>query len=221
VPPSLRFFGSKHRAEIVNTPERHRVGLGIQLPALRQEDFLILEVIDWEQRRGSLARGGRENWRIGENEPPLVEKIADRGDHFVPHAQDGRLPLRSNPQVPSIEQIIDAVLFGRNRVVRRVAYDLEIRDVELVTAWCPAVSPHAAMHHNRGFLGEMIGGLELVIADGGLRDDRLDKPGAVAHGQKVDFAARPTVVQPAADRDLLSAVPGYVFNVDDHQSMSG
>ena len=44
------------------------------------------------------------------------------------------------------------------------------------------------------------------VADGGLRHDRLNEPGPVAHLKEVDLAARPAVVQPALERDRLAVV---------------
>ena len=119
VPARLRFLRAEHRAEVVDAAERHGVGFGIQLAALRQEDLLVLEIVDGEQRGRALARGGREDGRVGEDEPLIVEEIADRADHLVSHAQNRLLLLRPNPQVPAIEQVIDAVLLGRDRIVHR------------------------------------------------------------------------------------------------------
>src|SRR5262249_60688552 len=55
-----------------------------------------------------------------------------------------------------------------------------------------------------------------LVADGGLRHDRLDEAGAVAHDQEVDLAARAAVVEPALERDLLAFVRADVFDIDVH-----
>ena len=64
----LRFLGAERRAERVDAAERHRVGLVVELAALRQVRRRVLEVLDREQRRRALARGGREDRRVGEDE---------------------------------------------------------------------------------------------------------------------------------------------------------
>ena len=117
VPARLGLLGAEHRTEVVDAAERHGVGLGVELPALREKDFLILEVVDREERRRALARRRRENRRVGEDEPLVVEEVAHRADDLVTHAKDRRLLLRTNPQVTAIEQVVDAVLLRRNRIV--------------------------------------------------------------------------------------------------------
>ena len=212
----LRLLRAEHRPEVVDAAERHGVGLGVELAALREEDFLVLEIIDGEERRRALARGRREDRRVGEDETPIVEEVAHRADDLVPHAKNRCLLLRSNPEMPPIEQIVDAVLFRRNRIVDRRAHDLEVRDVELVAARCAAVGAHRAVHDQRGFLRQVIGLLELLVADGSLRHDGLDESGAVAHRQKMDLSARAAIVQPPADGDRFALAAGNLIDVGNH-----
>ena len=100
----------------------------------------------------------------------------------------------------AIEQVVDAVLFRRNRIVDRGTDDLEVRDVELVATRCAAVGAHRAVHDQRGFLRQMVGLFELLVADRRFRHDGLDESGAVAHRQEMNLSARTAVVQPSADR---------------------
>ena len=66
--------------------------------------------------------------------PLVVEEVADGVDDLVAHAQDRGLPLGADPQVPAIQQVVDAVLLRRDRVVVRVADDLEAAGDQLVAA---------------------------------------------------------------------------------------
>src|SRR3954462_11766438 len=65
----------------------------------------------------------------------------------------------------------------------------------------------------------MVRGLELLVADRSLRDNRLDKAAPVADRQKMDLAARSPVMQPPADGDARSLVPGDVFDVRNHEKL--
>ena len=111
-------------------------------------------------------------------------------------AQDRLLPLGADPEVPAVEQVVDAVLLRRDRVVVRLADDLEALDVDLVAARRPLVGARRAGDDDRRFLRQVIGRLEQLVADRGLRHHRLDEAGAVAEDQEMDLAARAAVVQP-------------------------
>src|SRR5690606_21490525 len=71
---------------------------------------------------------------------------------------------------------------------------------------------------NRGFLREVPGAVEDLVADGRLRHDGLDEARAVTHLQEVDLPARPAVDQPAENGDGLSVVAGDVLDVGAHLS---
>ena len=120
VPARLRLLGAERRAEAVDPAERHRVGLVVELAALRQVRGLVLEVLHREQRRRALARRRREDRRVGEDEAAAVEEVADGVDHFVADAQDRLLARRADPQVPAVHQVVDAVLLRRDRIVLRL-----------------------------------------------------------------------------------------------------
>ena len=213
----LRFLRAEHRAEVVDAAQRHGVGLGVQLSALREKDLLVLEVVDGEQRGRALAGGRSENRRVGEDEALVVEEITHRADDFVAHAKDSGLLFGSNPEMAAIEQIVDAVLFWRNRIVDRRAHDFEVRDVELVTAWRAAVGAHGAVHDDRGLLRQVIGLLELLVTDRRFRDDRLDETGAVAHRQEMNFSARAAVMEPSPNGDGLALALRNLVYVSDHK----
>src|SRR5207247_4095968 len=127
-------FRSKHRTEVIDAAKRHGSGFSVQLAALREKYLLIFEIVDGKQRGGAFAGGRREDGRVGEDESLIVEEIADGGNHLVAHAENGLLALRANPQVPAIQQVIDAVLFRGNRISDRAADDLEIRHIDAEAA---------------------------------------------------------------------------------------
>src|SRR5260370_336896 len=54
-----------------------------------------------------------------------------------------------------------------------------------------------------GFLRQVVGRLEQLLADRRLRHDALDEAGTVAENEEMDFSARAAVVQPPFDGDLL------------------
>ena len=182
-----------------------------------RERGLVVEVLRGKQRRRALARGRREDRRVGEDEAAAVEEVADRVDDLVADAEDRLLPLRADPEMAAIEQVVDAVFLRRDGVVVRLGHDdVHRRDVDLVAALCPRVRARGAGHHQRRFLREMVGGLEDLVADRGLRHHGLDEARAVTNRQEVDLAARAFVVEPALERDLFAGVLADVFNVDVH-----
>ena len=64
VPARLRLLGAERRAEAIHAAERHRVGLVVQLPALREVRGRVLEVLDREQVGRALAGRRREDRRV-------------------------------------------------------------------------------------------------------------------------------------------------------------
>ena len=216
----LRLLGAERRAEAVDAAERHRVRFVVQLTALRQIRRLVLEVLRRKQRRRALAGGRREDRRVGQDEAAAVEEVADGVDDLVADAQDRLLALGADPEMAAVEQVVDAVLLRRDRVVVRRADDLEALDVDLVAARRALVGARRAGDDDRRFLRQMVGGLEQLLADRGLRHHRLDEAGAVADDQEMDLAARSAVVQPPLDGDLFAFVLADVFDVDVHSSNS-
>src|SRR5262245_46262211 len=115
-----------------------------------------------------------------------------------------------------VEQVIDAVFFGRDRVVVRLAHHLQVFDVDLVAAWRPLVRPGGAGHDDRCFLRQMVGGREHLVADGGFRHDRLNEPAAIPQDQEMNLAARTAIVQPAMYGEFFAFVMPDVFDINAH-----
>ena len=150
--------------------------------------------------------------------PRLLKKSRHGVDDLVPDAQDGLLPRRADPEVPAIEEVVDAVLLWRDGVVVRGRDHVEGAHVELVAAGRPLVRPHRPGDDDGALLAEMVGLDEGLLADRRLRHDGLDEAGAVADGQEVDLAAGPAVVQPALQRHGLTFVSGNVLDVGGHRA---
>ena len=106
VAPRLRLLRAEGRAEAVDPAERHRVGLVIELAALREKRGVLLEVLHREERGRPLAGRRGEDRRVAQDEAAAIEEVTDRVDHLVAHAQDRGLTLRPNPQMPAIEQVV-------------------------------------------------------------------------------------------------------------------
>src|SRR5215217_283590 len=62
--------------------------------------------------------------------------------------------------------------------------------------------------------------LECFVSDRLFGHDALDEAGAVPHGQKMDFAARTPIMEPALERDGLPGVLCDVLNVCRHDCAS-
>ena len=142
--------------------------------------------------------------------PCALKKSRTCVDDLVPHPQDRRLALGTNPQVAAIQQVVDAVLLRRDRVLVRGSVDVDARHVDLVSAPGARVGPDGSGDRQRRLLREMIRARKRLVPDGGLRHHRLDESRAVADDQEVDLPARPAVVQPPVDGDLLALIPGDV-----------
>jgi hypothetical protein len=128
---SLGFLRAERRPESIHLAESHGSGLGVELPTLGQERAGVLEVLHRKQRGCSFAGRGSEDRRVTQDEAAPVEEVANAVDDLVTHAQDGRLALGPDPQVTSVEQVVHAVLFRRNRIVVRFSVDLEARHLDL------------------------------------------------------------------------------------------
>src|SRR5438093_643006 len=119
-----------------------------------------------------------------------------------------------------IQQVIDAVLFRRDRIVVRLADHFDALDVDFVSARRPRVGPRGAGDDERCLLREVIRGLEQIVAHGGLRHHALNEARAVAQDQKMDLAARSAVVQPPFDGDVFTLVLADILYVDvSHRSI--
>src|SRR5690606_236604 len=133
VPARLGLLGAERGAEAVDLAEGGGGGLDIQLAGLGEVGAFV-EVIDLEQAGAALADRAGQYRRIDADEVALVEEVVDRLFDLVPDAQDGALLARAEPEVPVVQQEVDAVLLGLYRVILAGPDDAEIGDGHLVAA---------------------------------------------------------------------------------------
>jgi hypothetical protein len=94
--------------------------------------------------------------------------------------------------------------------------NLEGLHVDLVATFGALVRAHRARDRKRRLLRQVVRFRERIVADGRFRHDRLDESRPVANNQEMDLAARPAVVEPPVDGDLLALVLSDVFDVCAH-----
>ena len=82
----------------------------------------------------------------------VVEVVAHRADHFMPHPQDGVLAAAPQPQMPPVHQEIDTVLLGCDRegvVGRHLMHHPQVADLDLVAARRTLLGPKRTRHLDR------------------------------------------------------------------------
>jgi len=84
----------------------------------------------------------------------------------VPHSQDRHLTLCTDPEVSAVQQEIDPVFLWRDGIFSGVSYHLKRGDVYFVPAWGTGVHADCSLHYEGGFLAEVIGFDERLIARG-------------------------------------------------------
>jgi hypothetical protein len=215
VPARLRLLGAEGRAEAIHLAQRHRSGLGVELPRLRQEG-LGVEVRHLEERRRPLARVGREHRRVDAGELALVEELAQPPDDRVADAQHGPGALAAEPEVPVVEQVVGAVLLGRDRVAVDGLQHLAVRHADLVPTGRALVRLHLADEHQARLLAGVADGLEQLRGHVLLEQHALRHAGTVAQLDEVQLALGGLVVDPAAQLDRLADVLGEVFDSGSH-----
>src|SRR5256714_8759662 len=134
MPSRLRALGAEGRAEAVDLAERGCGRLVVELARLRQVRLLVAEVVNLEERRRALARGGRQDGCVAEDEAVAVEEVADGADDRVAHEEDGVLSSRAQPEVSVIHEELRAVLLRRDRVPFGALQDLCGHNVNLEAA---------------------------------------------------------------------------------------
>ena len=199
VAPRLRLFGAEGRAEAVDLAERGRRRLEVELSGLR-EVRLVAEVVRLEEGRRPLDGGSRQDRRVDPDELALVEEVRDRLLHLRADAQHGVLLRRAHPEVAQVHEEVDAVLLRRDRVVLRLAQDLDGRRRHLVPARGALVLAHGSGDPERAFLGRALGGIPHFGRDIGARHDALEVPGSVADDEELDLSRGALVVEPPLHR---------------------
>src|SRR5687767_5373034 len=208
--PSLRLLGAERGPEAVHLAVRHRAGLHVELAGLREGGIAQIEVLCLEQRARLLADRPSEDRRVEAHESPVAEELPDPEDHLVTDAHDVPRTGGSEPQVAMVEEEVDPVFLGTDRIVLRYLYGLDPGQRQLVPARGAGVLPHRTADHERGLLCESLVGAPGVRLDVLLDQDALRDPAAVANQEERDPATRALVIQPAAQLDRFSNVVAQV-----------
>ena len=133
----LGFFRAKGRPEGVDLAERHGRRFDVELAGLREVGFLVVDVLDFEKRGGAFAGGRREDGRFGQDVALRIHVFVRGANGFGANAQDRGLARRANPEMPVVQQEIDAVLFQLDRigrVVRDALHDFDRGDLNFESA---------------------------------------------------------------------------------------
>src|SRR5690606_24670651 len=127
----------------------------------------------------------------------------------------GALPVAAQPEVPMVEEEVDPVLLGLDRVVHRAgAEDLQLLDPELEAAGGASVGAQLAGDLHGGLLGELGEAGPGCLVDLVLHDHALDHPGAVADDDEGDPALGAEMRHPTLDCDGAARVGGQLGDPD-------
>ena len=206
----LGLLGAEGWAEAVDLAQCQRGGFHIELAGLGEERR-VSEVIKLEERAGALAGGGRQDGRVGADEAVSVEILLCRAHDGGPDAQDGGLARCAHPEMAMLHEEVCAMLLGRDGVgcgFGDEVDDFEVLDVELEAGGGARIGADAACDDDGRLLGEGLDALEDLFGDGGLGDDALDGPGAVAEGGEEQLAGRTNVIEPSAQGYGIADVRG-------------
>src|SRR5262249_23219566 len=128
------------------------------------------------------------------------EEIVNGLLDLVPNREDGTNTLASEPEVPVIEQKIDAVLLRLNRIVDRArTNDCEAGHTHLVSARRARLSRNLAAHGDRRLQRQFFEPFPDFRRKLRLHEHGLHHTGPVANDSERDLARRPHVNDPAAN----------------------
>src|SRR5262249_14373082 len=149
---------AEHRTEAVRLAEGRGGGFAIELAGLSEIDFLVLEVIDFEERCSSFAGSGRKDRRIDKNESVRIEKIANRLEYLVACPQRRVLAAAAEPQMAMVHQEIDTVLFRSDGIRIGLGHaldDFRAFDIHLIAAGSARLGANLAADDQGRFLRQM------------------------------------------------------------------
>ena len=119
---------------------------------------------------------------------------------LVPHAHNRDLPLTAQPEGAVVEQKVDAVLLGLDRIVVGARADhLKRLDAHLIAAGRPGVGPDLTRERDRRLLRELRKGIPRGLRHLRLHQDRLQNAGAITHDGERHFSLGTEVRDPRAN----------------------
>ncbi len=212
----LGFFGAEGRTERVDLAESHGDGFSVELAALREIGFLVVDVVDFEKGGRALAGSWGEHGRVRKRVTLAVHELACGADGFGANAEYGGLARRANPEVALIEQEIDAVLFQLDRerlALWNFLHDLNFADADFVAAGGALFRADFAGDNDAGLLRQAFQRFErfgIFL----LRADPLDDACSISENREEQFARFTQVVEPALECDFLAVVLACLLDRD-------
>ncbi len=150
----LGLLGAECRTESVDIAQRGGRSLAVQLTCLGQIRVPLVEIFGREEA-APLSDRARQNRRVYADELPLIEKVIQRLLGFGADPRYRHLPGAAEPQMSMIQQEVDSVFLGLDRVIDRAgAEHNHICDTDLDAARRAGVSSHFAFDFDRGFEAE-------------------------------------------------------------------
>src|SRR4051794_38740110 len=113
-----------------------------------------------------------------------------------------------------VHQEVGAVLFRRDRILARLAENLERLDAELHAARRATFFAHGSGDAHRRLLRRRIRRRPRLVVHFLLEHDALQVPAAVANDRKLQLPRGALVVQPADDADLFSDMLRQFFDAN-------
>jgi hypothetical protein len=125
----------------------------------------------------------------------------------VPNPRDRPLAWSSEPEVSVVEEEIDPVLLGLERIVDRAgAENGQGADAKLVAARRASIDLYFPFHFDARFLGQPGECVPAFGRYGAFDDHRLEEAGAVPHYHESNLTGRAQVGDPAADANSLACM---------------
>src|SRR5579883_908045 len=102
-----------------------------------------------------------------------------------------------------LHQVLDAVLFGSDRVFFRFLPNLDLRNEDLISSDSLIGRLDLAGDGKDGFLRQLICRIISSLIDRVLHYNALAKASTVAQDKKADLSARPLIIEPTPQRYFL------------------
>src|SRR5438093_292429 len=169
------------------------------------------------------SKGGLTSFRNSGVRPKATmssEVFVDGAEDRVTDAEDARHLLRTDPQMPDVEEELFAQVFLDRELLREVD-DLEVVRLDLIPPGGPLVGDDFSVDDHRGLDQRLLCGLKCFGRYGIPRDRRLKDPRRVPDDDEGLPPDRPGAVDPASQLDDFAGVASFEdFSDGDHEPQS-
>src|SRR6185437_6613265 len=90
----LRFLRAEGWSKTISLSQRGRGSFVIELSRLREIRLLAVKIVHFKKRRRTFTCCGREDWRIGQRETIVIQKVANGFNYRVANFKNCMLPAR-------------------------------------------------------------------------------------------------------------------------------